>query len=98
MKRIITTISIVFLAISLVYPHSGRTDNKGGHHDRINGGYHYHHGHGPHQHPGGVCELTSKRQGIRSYSSESQDSGYGWIWPVLGFIGYLFYSGRRSNT
>lgn len=35
--------------------HSGRTDSQGGHNDHINGGYHFHHGEGPHQHPNGVC-------------------------------------------
>jgi uncharacterized protein YgiM (DUF1202 family) len=37
----------VFLFICIVlnvYPHSGRTDANGGHHDRKNGGYHYHNG------------------------------------------------------
>jgi hypothetical protein len=38
-----------------VYAHSGRTDSQGGHNDRINGGYHFHHGEGPHQHINGIC-------------------------------------------
>ena len=41
------------------FAHSGRTDSRGGHHDYKNrsglGSYHYHHGMGPHLHPGGVC-------------------------------------------
>jgi len=39
--------------------HSGRTDKKGGHNDRINGGYHYHHGRKAHSHINGICELDS---------------------------------------
>lgn len=40
-------IGLVIFIISLfsvvwAYTHSGRTDKYGGHHDRINGGYHYH--------------------------------------------------------
>lgn len=40
--------------------HSGRTDANGGHNDRINGGYHYHHGCPPHQHPNGTCKYNFK--------------------------------------
>lgn len=38
------TIMFVILLISaaFVHSHSGRTDKYGGHHDRQNGGYHYH--------------------------------------------------------
>lgn len=39
--------------------HSGGTDRYGGHHDRKRGGYHYHHGCGPHSHSGG-CEYNYK--------------------------------------
>ena len=40
-------VGLVIFIISLfsavwAYTHSGRTDKYGGHHDRINGGYHYH--------------------------------------------------------
>lgn len=30
--------------------HSGRTDSKGGHYDRSDGSYHYHHGYSAHDH------------------------------------------------
>lgn len=33
---------IVLCLASPVFAHSGRLDGKGGHHDRKNGGYHYH--------------------------------------------------------
>jgi hypothetical protein len=33
-----------------VKAHSGRTDSKGGHHDRSDGSYHYHHGYSAHDH------------------------------------------------
>ena len=43
-----------------VYAHSGRTDSQGGHNDHISGGYHFHHGERPHQHPNGVCPLKKE--------------------------------------
>lgn len=56
------------------FAHSGRTDSNGGHKDNKNvsglGSYHYHHGEGPHLHPGGVCEL----QGGASNNSSSSES------------------------
>ena len=51
-----------FSIVSEVGAHSGRTDSNGGHRDNNNtsglGGYHYHHGMGPHLHPGGVCPYS----------------------------------------
>ena len=41
-KYIFGLILFLILYNSNLYSHSGRTDSKGGHHDRINGGYHYH--------------------------------------------------------
>ena len=43
-----------------IYAHSGRTDSQGGHNDHINGGYHFHHGEGPHQHPNGICPYNNE--------------------------------------
>lgn len=63
MKKSTKALSII-LIFSMVFPlsllaHSGRTDSAGGHRDNKNvsglGSYHYHHGYGPHLHPGGVC-------------------------------------------
>ena len=42
---------MTFLAIA----HGGRTDGSGGHNDRQNGGYHYHHGRPAHNHYKGHC-------------------------------------------
>lgn len=39
----------------LAFAHSGRTDSNGGHYDRSDGSYHYHHGYSAHRHPNGVC-------------------------------------------
>ena len=52
MKKKLFTLFI--LASLLAFSHPGRTDANGGHHDRKNGGYHYHHGYPAHDHPNGV--------------------------------------------
>lgn len=44
--------------------HPGRTDLQGGHYDRQNGGYHYHHGYPAHDHPGGVCPFEADVQDV----------------------------------
>ena len=51
----ICTLASIGLAFSGAHGHSGGTDAQGGHHDRKNGGYHFHHGKPAHQHPNGVC-------------------------------------------
>ena len=62
---IIFAIIFCFLPLSTSYAHSGRTDSSGGHHDYQNksglGSYHYHHGYGPHLHPGGVCPYEGEQ-------------------------------------
>ncbi len=54
---------MLLLFTPYAYAHSGRTDSNGGHKDNKNksglGSYHYHHGYGPHLHPGGVCPYDS---------------------------------------
>ncbi len=40
--KIATILSILLFSAVFAYTHSGRTDKYGGHHDRKNGGYHYH--------------------------------------------------------
>ncbi len=63
-KKIIAALMMMSLLFAPAsYAHSGRTDASGGHHDYNNvsglGSYHYHHGYGPHLHPGGVCPYES---------------------------------------
>lgn len=62
-KKIIALLMMLSLLCAPAYAHSGRTDAYGGHHDYKNvsglGDYHYHHGYGPHLHPGGVCPYES---------------------------------------
>ena len=67
MKKFALSCLALFLAVSMLpmaLAHSGRTDSNGGHKDNKNvsglGSYHYHHGYGPHLHPGGVCPYDSK--------------------------------------
>lgn len=66
-KNILRSITCVLMAIlvlsTVTFAHSGRTDAAGGHRDNNNvsglGSYHYHHGYGPHLHPGGVCPYSA---------------------------------------
>lgn len=77
-KKLITLI----LCVSLLLPynvslaHSGRTDGAGGHHDYKNksglGSYHYHHGMGPHLHPGGVCPYSSSSKTTTTTKKKSK--------------------------
>ena len=50
------------------------TDSNGGHYDRQNGGYHYHHGYPAHDHPNGVCpyentEITETEENLKYNNS-----------------------------
>lgn len=66
---------ILFVGItSIAYAHSGRTDSSGGHYNRSTGEYHYHHGYGPHQHPGGVCPYSSAASSSSTTGSVSSSS------------------------
>lgn len=64
------------LLITVCYAHSGRTDSKGGHYDRKNGGYHYHHGYPAHDHPDGKCpyDFDDKTADKSSSSSNSKSA------------------------
>lgn len=76
-------LSIIFIVLILSIPltslaHSGRTDSNGGHHDYNNksglGSYHYHHGMGPHLHPGGVCPYSGSGDSNSSTDSYTPPS------------------------
>lgn len=66
MKKRIVFVAILFTTLlSIVFyaqAHSGRTDGRGGHHDRQNGGYHFHHGYPAHYHPNGECPYTTSEE------------------------------------
>lgn len=69
-------IAILCIPASLVFAHSGGTDENGGHWDYEAGEYHYHHGYPAHQHPNGVCPYlseTSEDSTDTYYSSSQQD-------------------------
>jgi hypothetical protein len=58
LKKSFQVFFIICALLSLILQveaHSGRTDSNGGHHDRSDGSYHYHHGYSAHQHKNGVC-------------------------------------------
>lgn len=62
-KRLVLFFLFYWFTIDVAFPHSGRTDKNGGHHDRIHGGYHYHHGMPAHDHPNGICPYTNTARG-----------------------------------
>lgn len=63
-------IAILCIPASLVFAHSGGTDENGGHWERSTGTYHYHHGYPAHQHPNGVCPYLTET------SEDSTDTYY----------------------
>lgn len=86
---LIFTIVSPFNFINTIYTveaHSGRTDSRGGHHDYKNksglGSYHYHHGMGPHLHPGGVCPYSG------SSNSSSLSKSYKKPSPSISITNY----------
>ena len=68
-KKLFTLFVLVSL---LAFSHPGRTDANGGHHDRKNGGYHYHHGYPAHDHPNGVCPYERPKTVTSSNKSMSK--------------------------
>ncbi len=56
---IVAIIALSLFSPALLWGHSGGIDSNGGHNDTANGGYHYHHGNPPHQHPNGECPYES---------------------------------------
>jgi hypothetical protein len=53
--KFLSTLLLIGLVSYMVSAHSGRTDSSGGHHNRKDGGYHYHHGRPAHDHYEGHC-------------------------------------------
>ena len=54
-RKLVSFVILLILFSMPVYAHQGKTDSKGGHYDRQNGGYHYHHGYPAHEHKNGEC-------------------------------------------
>lgn len=72
--------------------HSGRTDSSGGHKDNQNksglGGYHYHHGAGPHLHKNGICPYKRTTVTYSNISSSSKVQINKNIQTKLNKLGY----------
>ena len=85
---------ILFSIIFLI--HGGGTDSRGGHNDRINGGYHFHHGNPAHSHFDGGCPYLDDDDSF--FSALLFDIGiifFGvilyWVWTNL----YDYYLNRK---
>ena len=81
-KPLIYIISFLSLQVTA---HSGGTDSSGGHYDRKNGEYHFHHGRRPHQHENGECAFDIEN-----------NSNFKWYLLTfsIGVIGYKFYESK----
>ena len=76
-KRLVVFLVCILMLLPIANAHSGRTDSSGGHKDNRNasglGSYHYHHGYGPHLHPGGVCPYTAiKTRSVKIEAPEKE--------------------------
>jgi len=84
MKKVLHIFLAVVVIMALVampaFAHSGNTDRYGGHHDYKNvsglGSYHYHHGHGPHLHPNGICPYGDYAKWLANHGMSSSSSSY----------------------
>ena len=71
MKRLIPlTILLLLLLTVPVFAHPGGTDSSGGHYDRSDGSYHYHHGQPAHLHTDGICPYENSEP---LYEAESYE-------------------------
>ena len=92
LNKIIGLVFLIMICSFNSYSHPGGTDSRGGHHDRKRGGYHFHHGNRPHQHPNGACELIRK--------VEPQPWYQGWLvlLTIVGGIGGFYWFYKRINN
>ncbi len=81
MNRLLVIVLLGFHFIS--WSHSGGTDRRGGHHDRSDNSYHFHHGERAHLHENGKCLLVS-RQAHRG-TIQNEPASFPW-WLVTTFF------------
>lgn len=106
-KKILIYVLAVLTCLFSFYvsAHSGMTDSNGGHYDRQNGGYHYHHGYPAHEHTNGICPYENteidKSQEYNSFKKSAEKIFslaflyFFTLTPIcilaLGFIMLLFF-------
>ena len=106
MNSPLMTFRLLLLVLTLSFSatfslaHSGGTDSRGGHHDRKNGGYHYHHGMGPHDHPGGVCpyQQSSLNAPTRKTATEKNVFQRHPILTAIGALVLLGFGREKYNS
>lgn len=81
MKKPFSIFLCLMLLSIVASAHAGRTDASGGHWDRSDGTYHYHHGYPAHQHTNGICpydynNLTGYNSGSSSLTSTVASVSY----------------------
>ena len=85
-----------FILLSIIFlTHGGRTDSSGGHNDRINGGYHFHHGYPAHSHFDGCPYLDDDGSFFSVLLIDIGIIFFGvfffWVWTNL----YDYYLNRK---
>jgi len=93
MKHILLILGLG-LSIS-AFAHSGGTDSQGGHHDRKRGGYHFHHGYGPHSHLNGKCPYKNKSVVATHHDDTKKEKDI--PWGAIALAGTALYGIRSRN-
>ena len=91
-KTLLISLVLALAPFSTVgFAHSGGTDARGGHFNRRTGEYHFHHGMGPHQHPGGVCPYDRTRS-----NSSTRKSNAPWYLGIAALAGVVAWANRKK--
>ncbi len=86
-------IAVVLLICGTVPGHSGRTDSRGGHNDRKNGGYHYHNS----GYKKAVSPITASTSAVGRTSSYFVQSSLKLLGYYSGTIDGLWGRGTKSS-
>lgn len=101
MTRFLSLLLALFLLITPVFAHPGRTDSAGGHYDRSTGEYHYHHGYSAHQHydmdGDGIPDCPYNFRDATNHSSGSSSS-YSYTTAPATFATVPTTSSPRATT
>ena len=93
-KKLLSILILVILlcfSFVTVSAHPGRTDSQGGHHNRSNGSYHYHHGQPAHQHPNGICPYDNENNSdtlsdANNVSTQNHQSTFSKVCEIIGYV------------
>lgn len=108
MNKLVYFIIFMVVLVGSVYPHGGRTDKYGGHHNRKTGGYHFHnagnvhHSGNPYQNHNtcGVCSVVSTKPAKPSTAEAKEAVKIKMFQSCLTFLGHETggINGKESPT